>query len=431
MPTTQVHGAPTWTSALLEQIRRRGLARGSIHQWAKFLEALDRQGICSDEISASELYGPLSDLCRQKEIRRQEVEKCVNFRAWLPLLEGQMDDRFLPSDAWMEMAEPIPPGQYARRRLPGHPRDSSFVIRYRHRSLGWSVALARHKVLFRSGPKWWLLLDPQGRPAGDQPAQGFDTAQAARVHAQGLMQAQFTRSAQPRQAPRWEQYSMAGLDGYSELLITLPHAPRNFESPHFPGVRNLMIHLRTNVCELDAGRRVLFLDEVQSDWHAQLARLPLDFDRWIPFGREWPMLALKFALWWAAKHGLHGVAWSTPEAQCARWRASNPPIAVYQHALPQAASKLARHLGLRLVDGRLSRRRIERGAVADLHWRVVDAKGNAVTRPFETRAQAVRFADLTGAHANLDVPMLLLPEEFELGCMPLFGARPSQAFVTY
>lgn len=197
---------------------------------------------------------------------------------------------------------------------------------------------------------------------------------------------------------------------------------------HFPGVRNLLLHLRTNICCAEDGRQVLFLDEVQSDWHANRARRrdatnkeadSIEAD--VPFAREWPLLALKFALWWAGQHALDGVAWSTPALHLDRWHGHNPPTEVYRRSLPDAAGRLARVLSLDLSRTALLRRRVKRDARPDRGWRVLGEDGQPLCRGFPQRAQADHFADMTTAADRLGVPVLWLPAGRRYDHMPLFG----------
>lgn len=361
-------------------------------------------------------------------LSRQQVLGAGALKALMPRLQLLVDDSFLPSDGWVQTAVLIAAKQYAKRGLFGSWPESTYVVRYRHRSLGWAICLARHNDLFvQRDHRWWLVLNSKGARAIDQPPHGFQTAPEAMAHAALLMRRLFKRSAKARHTPRWERFSLHGLGPYAELLITLPAWDGSYNSPvHFPGVHNLLVHLRTNVCDAEDGRRVLFLDEVQSDWHAALAteRGPdraesqarlLD----TPFARDWPLLALKFALWWGARQGLNGVAWSTPDLHLQRWRGHDPPTEVYQRNLPDAARKLARVLPLHASTIGLLRRRVR--PRDGQQWQVFSKVGVPVCRAFKTQEQANRFADLTGAIFRHELPVLWMPQGHLFDRMPLFG----------
>jgi len=421
-------GSPAWTSALLERIRRKGPARASAGDWLRFVLASSEQGVSKDEMKFSRIAHALVNQQGEGDVMsRQQVLAAADLNPLIPRLQLLVDDSFRPSDGWRECASLIPGKQHTKRGLFGTGPASRYVVRYRHQSLGWSVALARHTDLFQTAQHWWLVMNPKGARDGDQPPYGFQTAREAMSHARQLIQRQFTKSARARHAPRWERFSLHGLGPYAELLITLPTWPGDFRSrAHFPGVRNLLVHLRTNTCDSDGGRRVLFLDEVQSDWHAALSTqegadddASHDPTQGVPFARDWPLLALKFALWWAARQGLDGVAWSTPELHLQRWREHNPPTEVYRRALPAAANRLARLLPLQVSTVGLLRRRVR--STAGQRWQVLNKQGVPVCRLFDAREQAEHFADLTGALWRHELPVIWMTGEQPLDRMPLFG----------
>lgn len=141
----------------------------------------------------------------------------------------------------------------------------------------------------------------------------------------------------------------------------------------------------------------------------------------MPFARDGPLLALKFALWWAGWQGLSGVAWSTPELHQSRWRGFGPPTEIYRRGLPDAAGRLARVLQLELSRAALLRRRVRSCGKPAQQWQVISVIGSPACRGFGVREQDDRFADLTGAVDRPEVPVLWLPSEGRLNRMPLFG----------
>lgn len=200
--------------------------------------------------------------------------------------------------------------------------------------------------------------------------------------------------------PKYEQYQLDGpKSGYREILLTLPaqrvwidgspvtaedlstahgrdaadrvasYAENVYHSSHFDEP-NILLHLRVNTRTLADGRRVLFAEEMQSDWHqegrrkgyGQPTELPDGFDvmdhgarfsvrarggaHWsapqptreeaiaealrrigrdtrvpdAPFkGDGWKKLALKRLLALAAEEGVDGLAWTTGDQQADRY----------------------------------------------------------------------------------------------------------------
>jgi len=423
-------GSPTWTSPLLDRLRHRGPARAPAADWLKLVLASSEHGIGKDEIQFSGVaHALLHHHGEHGTLTRRQVLATAALDPVKPRLQLMVDDSFNPSAEWAEVATLIEPRHHVKHGLFGKGPESIYVKRYRHRSLGWSVVLARHVDMIHPEGKWWLVLDAKGRRAAEQPIYGFADASSAIAHASHLMRRQFSRAGKARHAPRWEHYSLDGLGPYAELLITLPRWPADFYSPvHFPGVRNLVLHLRTNICSAEDGRRVLFLDEVQSDWHTSLAKRPGAADdglgrteSGVPFAREWPLLALKFALWWAGQHSLDGVAWSTPALHLDRWHGNNPPTEVYRRGLPDAAGRLARVLSLGLSHTTLLRRRVIQDKRLGGGWWVLSDGRQPLCRAFPSRAQADHFADMTRAAGRMEVPVLWLPAGRRYDHMPLFG----------
>jgi hypothetical protein len=69
-----------------------------------------------------------------------------------------------------------------------------------------------------------------------------------------------------RSMTKYSKYTMPGGDNYREVLLTLPKNSPEFKSGHFDE-SNILAHLRVND-RVDAdGKKVLMVEEVQSDWH--------------------------------------------------------------------------------------------------------------------------------------------------------------------
>ncbi len=96
-------------------------------------------------------------------------------------------------------------------------------------------------------------------------------------------------------------------------------ASDEYESPHF-GTRNILAHTRlAEHVDVD-GRRVLLIEEIQSDWH-QAARRGSNVPP-APFSGSWEELTLKRIMRWAAENGYERVAWTTGDIQVERYSLS-------------------------------------------------------------------------------------------------------------
>jgi hypothetical protein len=169
---------------------------------------------------------------------------------------------------------------------------------------------------------------------------------------------------------KFPQYQLPGGENYKEMALTLPKAnSAQFISPHdFPD--NTIAHVRFND-RVDAnGKKTLFLEEIQSDWHqkgrkqgyedaaseARKAELSKEFksltdgfisnhdpsanrvsdrasqiyDEWkslirenpvpdAPFKTSWPDLSLKRMIKYAVDNGYDSVSWTPGKVQAERY----------------------------------------------------------------------------------------------------------------
>jgi DNA-directed RNA polymerase specialized sigma24 family protein len=94
----------------------------------------------------------------------------------------------------------------------------------------------------------------------------------------------------------------------------------DFRGGHFEGESNILAHIRFNERVDVQGKRVLFVEEMQSDW-AQAERRPgiaVDAPP-TPFLKDWHELSLKRMLRYAAEKGFDKLAWTTGKQQVARY----------------------------------------------------------------------------------------------------------------
>lgn len=177
----------------------------------------------------------------------------------------------------------------------------------------------------------------------------------------------------PSANQKWEAYAAAldakyGKDKWSYDTLTPEEQARgneiaksqntDFKSNHF-AEPNILAHVRFNDRIGPDGEKILHVEEVQSDWHqagrkqgyalseaekaehAALGKIPSDKAtpeqkaRFMelssrqpgdvnhvpdaPFKKEWPLLAMKRVLRYAAEHGYDKVTWTTGEQQAARY----------------------------------------------------------------------------------------------------------------
>jgi hypothetical protein len=130
---------------------------------------------------------------------------------------------------------------------------------------------------------------------------------------------------------RWELYNLAHQHGTADTPMYIP--------PHFGGEPNLLAHVRFDERTDASGNRVLFVEEVQSDWHQKGKkegyveerthpagwadpRSPTSVGRGVPdapFKTDWHELVMKRMLREAVERGYDKIAWITGEQTADRY----------------------------------------------------------------------------------------------------------------
>jgi hypothetical protein len=341
--------ADTFYSALLRSVQEGKGApkRGDAKMWKGWLDGAQRRG----------------------EFRQSE-------RDWLGV------------DAWLDARETV-----TRDELADFIRANEVQVQDVVLGEGTNVGLLPAGWEFRETLNGWAVDDADGNQMGHGATQ--DAALA------------YARGGEPSPSPtKFGQWQVPGGENYRELLLTLPvkedrvswiewaqsqgiregdvsmqvlqsrNAPDNvvtsFERHMFPATRseesyssphfdqpNVLAHIRFNERTDADGNRVLFLEEIQSDWHQagrkrgynrlsdaeraellQLAQGPMaeqtpeqrlrfrelkdreDFaapDAPFKATDEWAMLAFKRMVRWAAENGFERIAWTTGAQQADRY----------------------------------------------------------------------------------------------------------------
>jgi hypothetical protein len=425
---------PPLQSSLPRLVRELRLKRSGASQWLGTLRSLVTKGIKPEELEESGVLVRLLRLDADTQLTQSQILQMIDLSHVVPKFTCESQYGFVSKGVWLEMCRRIPEREFKQRGLLGRQSTGAWhIMRFKHQALGWSIVRSRYSDLFTRSKDWWVVLDDKGHTV-KQPLYGFDTAEHAIAYAQSQISQRFASYGRDHDLPKWERFSLPGGDAYQEILLQLDDWPGDYQPRHYR-TRNVLVHLRTGVRQTQDGRRVLFLDEIQSDWHADLHAEVKPESRKrrntpppnAPFRKEWPLLSLKLMLWWAQRSGVDGLAWSTAELQLARWRGYGPPETLYRSVIPDAAQKLVNSLGLPLESTQLSvrtdSRRVELGKEG---WIVRNANGCQITKPFRSRHQAESFADQTGSFLVVKVPVIWIGKLAPLRMIPLYGTAPTQ-----
>jgi hypothetical protein len=129
--------------------------------------------------------------------------------------------------------------------------------------------------------------------------------------------------------PKYSQFTMPGGENYRELLLKMNDPSKNYETLHWPGHKNVLAHLRMKDRVDEEGKKVLHLEELQSDWGQAKRHDNNRRDKIIPDGpfinntNDWVDLGLKRALTEAARTGADKLAWTPGADQAKRFDIGN------------------------------------------------------------------------------------------------------------
>lgn len=188
-----------------------------------------------------------------------------------------------------------------------------------------------------------------------------------KIHYPTLQEAleRVSRGAKVFSETKFEQYTLPGGENYRELLLTLPKTEgHDFKSAHYDE-KNILAHVRFDDRTNPAtGQKILFIEEIQSDWAQEGRKRGFAKPRWTPAEerrvrelekprpypgltqserdeyntlirkqeeggtppapfvrntKSWVALAVKRMLRYAAENGYDQIAWTTGGQQAARY----------------------------------------------------------------------------------------------------------------
>jgi hypothetical protein len=349
LPSAQpgdVFDVPFIFSMLQLRLRMMGGAKAGFEQWRNTLENLQKKGLRAEELERSNLLSAMhSNYNLSQKIDAKKLVKLCNFSALrlsvIPVLEdAQVQLRFTSAPKIiLKKARKLPKAQSGQVRA---------VVGF-DPVLGYRVERIEHQTLWGTEHHWQAVTH-EGAVIDSAPnrtllASQADATALAASHAKVYFPKRVTLG-------HWSHIAWNGGDEYREWLITLPYFPGTYLSSHFD-VRNVLAHVRCDVREGVDGERVLLLQEVQSDW-AQDARRAISArevsphdDECPPFLKEWPALAMKLVLLYAAHRGLDAVAWTRGSHQVSRYQGLGATglVELYDRTLPREVNRICKPLG--------------------------------------------------------------------------------------
>jgi len=317
---------------------------------------------------------------------------------------------------------------------------------YYERTFQYCIARIRRDGLF-GDYGYWMLLDPKGKAILPKKvshmlaSDGWPTAEAAMDIANQDVRERYSHLDWFTPTRQWRYEGFHGGQNYREWLLTLPNFPESYYSAHFK-TRNIVAHVRSDEREDVFGRRILFLQEIQSDWH-QNGRLQGYSDTvedseipYGPFADSWHELAIKTMLYVAAGSGVDGVSWTTGAQQVARWKhyyANNNTTALmglstfYDKIIPKSIRQLTKRFHATLSETSFETKGQQYYASkAENGWILMDEESQGpISELFQNRKVVEDLACRKNNTVYVKAPLLILNDSMKgylkQHGVPLFG----------
>lgn len=228
---------------------------------------------------------------------------------------------------------------------------------------------------------------------------------------------------------KFQHISLHGGEDYREWLVTLPDYIQSYFGPHYTE-RNVLLHIRTKTRSDSQGRRLLFIEEIQSDWHqvtyknrSTLSKVQAPL---APYHRSWVSLGLKLMLCHVAKKGFSGIAWADGLTQASRYGAGLVAVQrIYDDTIPKSLLKLSKHWGGEIATSKIKTKvpwfRIE----AAKNQTGMAAKHAGIKSSKYSRQDIVSMLSVYRKSEFIQVPVFILPEgmpeDINKNGLPLFG----------
>ncbi len=424
-------------SRLQRRIERLPLQRASPQQWRATLLNLRRQGIAEEEITWSGILSRLSELADAHQwISKAQVLACIDFSPIFPELCTEMVWGNTGNLCFKEVASLLSHQTYFHDLL-GLEAEYLLVLRFVDQRYRFRICAARpigdspHK----QHAKKWFALDPCGRviPNPQDGTRFFNDSDAARHSANQHAKDYWNITTGNCYFTRYEHLSLLEGENYREWLVILPDFQKTFYGSHFEE-RNVLAHVRSTDRHDQEGRRLLFIEELQSDWHTMGRKYGYDnrcggHIPHAPFKNSWVSLACKKLLRYACEHGYDGLAWTPASVHESRYvRAIQALRRIYDQQLPRTLNRLGRHFDAQVRHTSINTKHpwlklTQNGS----KWQVTDGQGTFTTKPRYTRTEALALLARHSKQVTLDVPFFHITTAMRAQILndglPMFGEQ--------
>lgn len=430
------NSAPQHLYSLLQRrIAALPLQQGSAGQWQATIRNMRKNGVRGEEIQWSGLESFLSGQQAETILSKGQLLESMDFSSLRIELSLERQWGAHGGLSFREVAQRMPHQAVYRAALK---LDDSChcVLRYVDSRYNYRVGVVKTLAYGHAMGlnKFWFVLDPYGRAIPPRAADSlfFPSSEAAMAAAHECARESLGVRSGARFHTRFDHLTLYGGSDYREWIVSLPEHQRIFFGAHHFD-HNVLAHVRTTSRTDEEGRRLLFIEEVQSDWHQSGQRYGYDTTIWgrvanAPFKKEWAALVAKLMLIRASQNGFDGIAWAPGAIQESRY--VKPLQAIKRHydqEIPQALDRLGRPFACRVASTRIETRdpwlNLERSRDK---WRVADGAGKFQTRAkYQSREEAMAVLARHCRTIHLTVPVFFISNQLRWQIaedgLPLFG----------
>lgn len=424
-------------SLLVKRLENLPLYRASTQQWLSTINNMQQSGMRQEELFWSGLPMFLSHQASEQILTREQIIDAIDFTNIQLALSAE---QIWGSDgglAFKEVAQRMP-HQVVYRAALKLDESCHCILRYLDDTCNYRVGVVKtlnygHHMALN---KYWFALDSYGRAITNKHNNSlyFTNSEAAKTAADEHAREFLGIHCGARFNTHYDHLTLFGGNHYREWIVSLPDHQRTFFGAHYFD-HNVLAHIRTTTRRDNKGRKLLFIEEVQSDWHQNGHVYGYDTSCWgkianAPFKKEWPALATKMMLIQASQNGFDGIAWPQGDIQETRYGKNLEAIKRrYDVAIPKTLNRLGKSFSCAVEPVKIKTRdpwlNLSR---KNNKWQVSDVTGKFQTRDkYHSRDEAMLVLHRHCKSINLAVNAFIINEKLrwqiaEQG-LPLFGEQ--------
>lgn len=433
--TTLVNPAPDHLySTLRIKLEKLPQQAASAEQWLSTISNLQKKGIRKDEIDWS---GVMQFLKQQdgSTVSKQQLLEAIDFNNIRLELSSEQIVKRNTNLYFREVARQMPHQAVYRASLKLD-KDCICLLRHIDDAFNYRVGLVKtrandHHMALN---KYWFALDMYGRAIINPKTSSlyFSSSHEAMAICNKHSHKHTGIDAHSRFRHQYDHITLYGGEDYREWILSLPDYQRTYFGPHFID-HNVLTHVRTTTRIDSNNRKLLFIEELQSDWHQSGHTYGYDNSAWgkvanAPFKKEWPALMTKLMLIQACQNDFDGIAWPGGNIQEIRYAKELSPIKRhYDNEIPATLNKLGKPFNASVSSTHIATRdpwlNLEK---SKKRWRVTDRQGKFETRDkYHSRNEAMAVLSRHCRSIELEVPVFYINKKIrDQICkkgLPMFG----------